>query len=397
MSIRLKFRWCHDITQVSAAAWSALVEPETAFCFEWEWLYCLEASGSAIANEGWLPCHLLVEQNGELVAAAPMYLKAHSYGEYVFDQEWARVSHQLGERYYPKLLGMSPFTPATDSYRFLFHPDVSAADLLPAMMAEIDRFCQREQISVCSFLYVEPEWHQTLEKYGFVPRITHNYQWQNQSYQSYDDFLKQFNANQRRNLKRERKAVAQTGIEVKYYRGDEIPTHFFSLMYRLYSNTCDQFWGGSKYLNRRFFELVEQYCRDRVLFVAGEFENKPVGMSFCLTKGDRLFGRYWGALEDIKFLHFCLCYYNPIEWAIERGIRNFDPGAGGQHKIRRGFPATPNYSYHRFYRSRLEKVLVPYLEQVNPLVLEELERMNLAAVPFRSDLLPELTALTRQD
>ncbi|MEO0353358.1 MAG: GNAT family N-acetyltransferase [Cyanobacteria bacterium P01_A01_bin.3] len=168
----------------------------------------------------------------------------------------------------------------------------------------------------------------------------------------------------------------------------------FQQMYRFYSNTCLQFWDSSKYLNRRFCNMLAERCRDRVLLVAGERDGETVGMSFCVYKGDRLFGRYWGAEEDIKFLHFSLCYYEPIVWAIDNKIANFDPGAGGQHKIRRGFPATPNHSYHRIHRPRLRKILVPHLLKVNPLMLKELERVNQEAAPFKSDVLPSLTSLT---
>ena len=164
----MKLRWCHDISQIPSDRWQALVTDRTSPFLEWEWLYCLEASGSAKPNTGWMPCHLLLEVDGQLVAAAPMYLKGHSYGEFVFDQEWARVAQQLGEDYYPKLLGMAPFTPCT-GYRFLVHPEVDESEILPAMLEEIDRFCDRQDISVCSFLYVDPDWYSTLDECGFTP------------------------------------------------------------------------------------------------------------------------------------------------------------------------------------------------------------------------------------
>ncbi len=346
-------------------------------------------SGSATANEGWLPCHLAVESEGQLVAAAPFYLKSHSYGEFVFDHEWARAANQLGERYYPKLLGMSPFTPAT-GYQFLHLPDVDMTVLLPEILHEVDHFCQSQGIAILSLLYVAPEWHSVLESHGFTPRITHNYQWQNADFRNYDDFMGQFNANQRRNIKRERQAVAAAGIDIRFYTGDDIPERYFGLMYSLYNKTCNQFWGGSKYLNRRFFQMAGKHFREHTLMVVGERNQKPVGMAYCLYKGDRLFGRYWGCFEEVKFLHFSLCYYEPIAWCIEHGIRNFDPGAGGQHKIRRGFPATPNYSYHRIYLPRLRGVLLPHLRETNPMMLRELDRMNQEAVPFKEDLLPSL-------
>ena len=391
MSTRLKLHWCHDIREVDAADWNLLAAQQTSPFLHWEWLWCLESTGCATGKSGWLPCHLLLEADRQLVAALPMYVKSHSYGEFVFDQEWASVARQLGERYYPKLIGMAPFTPAT-GYRALIHPDADEQELWPILLHGIDQFCIDQNISVCSFLYVDPQWRETLVSHGFVPRITHNYQWSNQSYQTYDDFLKQFNANQRRNIKRERGAMEKSGIQMKVYTGTEIPHQLFSYMYELYSNTCAQFYNWSKYLNRRFFEKLETCFRDHLVFVTGEQEDHIIGMSFCVRKNDRLFGRYWGCTHEIKFLHFNACYYEPIAFAIQEGIQNFDPGAGGQHKIRRGFPASPLYSYHRFYRSRLEQVIVPYLQRVNPMMLAELDHVNQNEVPFREDILPELTS-----
>jgi predicted N-acyltransferase len=395
MSTGLKWRWCHDIREIPAGAWHALQTERTSPFLEYEWLHSLESSGCASRRTGWLPCHLLVEADGQLVAAAPLYLKSHSQGEFVFDQEWAAVAGQLGERYYPKLIGMAPFTPAT-GYRILVHPEYSEAEVWSLMLAAIDRFCQEKDISVFSLLYVDLDWRTQLDSDGFTPRITHNYQWHNPGYRSYEDFLSQFNANQRRNIKRERAAMEKSGLELKIYTGEEITPRLLSLMYDFYSNTCAQFWNWSKYLNRRFFESLYPNYRERVVLVAGERNAEIVGMSFCIRKGDRLFGRYWGCREEVKFLHFNVCYYEPIALAIREGIRNFDPGAGGSHKIRRGFPATPVYSYHRFYSRRLQQVLVPYLNRVNPLMLAELENVNQNEVPFREDVLPSLSALTKE-
>ncbi len=395
-SATLKIRWCHAIQEVDPQRWNALVTEATSPFLDWHWLYALEKSGSATKRTGWFPCHLLIEQAGELVAALPMYAKGHSQGEFVFDQEWASVAHQLGERYYPKLIGMAPFTPAT-GYRPLIHADIEPGSLWPVMLEAIDRFCRTQDISVCSFLYVDPDWHPLLDSSGFVPRITHNYQWRNDNYQTFDDFLSHFNANQRRNIRRERAAMEKSGIRMQVYSGDRIPTEFFKTMYQLYSNTCEQFYNWSKYLNRDFFLLLETHFRQHLVFVTAEPTDtqSPVGMSFCVRKGDRFYGRYWGCFEEVKFLHFNACYYEPIDWAIQQGIQIFDPGAGGQHKIRRGFPATPLYSYHRFYRPHLKRVLLPYLEQVNPLMLAELDRVNQQEVPFREDILPQLSERTQ--
>lgn len=391
MTASLKIRWCHAIQEVDPVQWQALVTPEISPFLHWDWLYALEKSGSASRSTGWLPCHLVIEQEGSLIAALPLYAKGHSNGEFVFDQEWARVAHQLGESYYPKLVGMAPFTPAT-GYRPLIHPDVDPGSLWAVMVEAIDRFCRLQDLSVCSLLYVDPVWSDMMANSGFTPRITHNYQWRNHNYQTFDDFLAQFNANQRRNIKRERAAMEKSGIQIKIYEGSQIPADFLKIMYRLYSNTCEQFYNWSKYLNKDFFLLLDPNFREHLVFVVGEDTERhsPVGMSFCIRKGDKLFGRYWGCFDEVKFLHFNACYYEPIDWAIQQKIQIFDPGAGGQHKIRRGFPATPLYSYHRFYRPQLKRILIPHLSQVNPLMLAELDHINREDVPFREDVLPHL-------
>ncbi|MEM7725927.1 MAG: GNAT family N-acetyltransferase [Cyanobacteria bacterium P01_A01_bin.45] len=376
--------WINKISQVPHSEWDALALPlETPF-FEWEWLNNMETSGSTTAHTGWLPNHLTVWKDKTLVAAAPLYLKGHSYGEFVFDHQWADVAGRIGVEYYPKLLGMSPFTPA-EGYRFLISPEENEEEITAMMVQEIDYFCSQNGISGCHFLYTDPQWRSLLENLGFTAWKHHSYIWQNNNFSNFDDYLAVFNANQRRNIKRERKAIAKSGLYLKTVSGDEIPEFFFPLMYDFYADTCDKFgWWGSKYLTKKFFEQLYTSFRHRVVFVAAyseEDENKPLGMSFCVTKGDRLYGRYWGSFQEFDCLHFNACYYAPIDWAIANGIQSFDPGAGGRHKKRRGFPATSNHSLHRFYSSRLERILLPYIKEVNQLEQQEADAIN-AELPF---------------
>ncbi|MFM6356487.1 MAG: GNAT family N-acetyltransferase [Planktothrix sp.] len=372
-------RWINTVAEVPQTAWDALAQPLITPFFEWDWLHNIESSGSATGRTGWLPHHLTVWRDQQLVGIAPLYIKGHSRGEFVFDNQWADVAYQLGIEYYPKLLGMSPFTPA-EGYRFLIAPGEDEVEITSLMVHSIDQFCIDNKISGCNFLYVDPEWKPMLEKLGFSPWLHHSYIWQNQGYQTFDDYLKGFNANQRRNIKRERKAVNQAGLQLQTHTGDEIPKAFFSQMYHFYASTCDKFgWWGSKYLTRKFFEQLHHDYRHRVVFVAaydGTNQHQPVGMSFCLTKSDRLYGRYWGSVQDIDCLHFDACYYSPIEWAINNGISIFDPGAGGRHKKRRGFPATPNYSLHRFYDQRLSKILQSYIGRINQMEQQEIDHIN---------------------
>lgn len=381
---RYNLAWINKIADVPQSEWDALALPLSTPFLEYSWLNNLETSGSTTAAAGWLPNHLTVWRERSLIAAAPLYVKGHSYGEFVFDQQWADLAQRIGVQYYPKLLGMSPFTP-TEGYRFLIAPGENEDEITELMVSAIDSFCTRNRISSCHFLYVDPQWRPMLERHGFTSWLHHSFVWQNLGFQTFDDYLAVFNANQRRNIKRERKAVEKADLRLQTLTGDEIPKSLFPLMYNFYADTCDKFgWWGSKYLTKRFFEQLHAHYRHRVLFVAAYSEQdnrQPVGMSFCLTKGDQLYGRYWGSFQDIECLHFDACYYTPIEWAIAQGIQTFDPGAGGRHKKRRGFPATPNHSLHRFYNPRLTQILRPYIREVNELEQQEIEAIN-AELPF---------------
>lgn len=370
--------WIRQIHEIPQSTWDEMALPLQTPFLEWTWLHNMERSGSAVANAGWLPNHLTVWRDRTLVGAAPLYLKGHSYGEFVFDHQWAELAGRLGVEYYPKLLGMSPFTPA-EGYRFLIAPGEDEALLTEMMVSAIDQFCDRNNISGCHFLYVDPDWRPLVEQLGFKKWLHHSFIWQNEGYQTFDDYLGRFNANQRRNIKRERKSLTKAGLRLEPIEGEAIHRAFCSQMYDFYSDTCDKFgWWGSKYLTRKFFEqLYPDYCDRVVLFAAyGEDDDTPVGMSFCLHKGDRLYGRYWGCREEFDHLHFNACYYRPIEWAIDHGIQSFDPGAGGRHKKRRGFPARPNYSLHRFYANRLQKILVNYIDEINEAETREIEAIN---------------------
>ncbi len=376
--------WINNIGEIPQSAWDALALPLATPFLEWEWLHNIETSGSATPRTGWLPNHLTLWRDRSLIAVAPLYVKGHSYGEFVFDQQWADLGYRLGIEYYPKLLGMTPFTPA-EGYRFLIAEGEDEQELTALMLREIDHFCDRNSLSGCNFLFVDPAWRSLMEQHGYASWMHHSYIWQNQGYQTFADYLTSFNANQRRNIKRERKAVETAELKIQVLTGEEIPKSLFPLMHHFYGDTCDKFWGGSKYLTKKFFEQLYPKYSHRVVFVVAygqQNQRQPLGMSFCLAKGDRLFGRYWGSLQEIDCLHFEACYYAPIEWAIANGIQIFDPGAGGRHKIRRGFPARPNYSLHRFYDPRLSQILNGYIDQINQQEQQQIDQLN-QDLPFK--------------
>jgi len=371
-------RWHQQIAEIPQKSWDEMALPLATPFLEWEWLHNLETSGSVRPRAGWQPCHLTVWHENNLIAAAPLYIKGHSYGEFVFDHQWADLSYRLGLQYYPKLLGMTPFTPAV-GYRFLVAQGEDEELITEVMVSAIDHFCADNNLSGCNFLFVDPQWQPIIAKFGFTAWKHHSYVWGDRNFNNFDDYLKIFNSNQRKNIKKERKSVQKAGLITKNMVGEEIPHYLYPYIYRFYSSTCEKFYWGSKYLTKQFFEQLYPQYSHRLMLVAAfreEDEHKPVGMSFCVRKGENLYGRYWGSWEEYDCLHFETCYYKPIEWAIGEGIKMYDPGAGGSHKRRRGFPATANHSMHRFYHPRMSKILNHYIDEINFAEQQEIEAIN---------------------
>lgn len=376
--------WIKSITEVGQTQWNALAEPLATPFLEWEWLRQLEISKSTTAETGWLPYHLTIWSDRRLVAAAPLYIKAHSAGEFVFDHAWADVARHLKISYYPKLVGMSPFTPMI-GYRFLMAPEENEDQLTRQMVIEIEQLCDQLKISGCSFLFVDPQWRKMMIRHGFISWLHQSFSWRNAGYQSFDDYLTVFNSNQRRNIKRERRSIENQGVYLETFTGDKISPALLAMIYPFYERTNDKFgpW-GCKYLKRPFFEgLADGYDHRLLLLAAFKKTNpdSPIGLSLLVHKQDRLFGRYWGCSNEIKHLHFNACYYSPIEWAIANGISRFDPGMGGYHKTRRGFTAVGNYSLHRFFNQRLEQVMNAHIEEINQLEQDQIDELN-RQLPF---------------
>jgi predicted N-acyltransferase len=374
-----RIAWLESMSDVDRTAWDELATPLATPFLEWDWLHQLEASGSISPKTGWVPRHLTVWSGNRLAAAAPLYIKHHSSGEFVFDYAWADLAHRIGAGYYPKLVGMSPFTPVP-AYRFLIAPSENSARIEETILDEIHRFCRRRRISGCSFLYIDPEWRKRMAHFGFSTWMHQSYQWENHGYRNFEEYLSTFNANQRHNIRRERKKIEKMGLRIHAYSHDAIPKDFLPLVYRYYERTNDKFgpW-GCKFLSPAFFDGIYRQFRHRLLLVGAFRENGeklPVGMALLLHKGDQLYGRYWGSSFDIRMLHFNACYYAPIEWAIENGIRRFDPGIGSNHKTRRGFVAVPNYSLHRFYDLRMQHILETHIEEINQAEWEYIRELN---------------------
>lgn len=387
----LRARWHRSLAEIPEAAWDGLTAAAGLPFYRWRWLEALERSGSIVPRQGWQPCHLSLWRQGELLAVAPLYLKGHSYGEFVFDQSFAQLAGQLGLRYYPKLLGMSPLSPVL-GYRFFIAPAEDQAELTALLMELIDQFCGENQLLSCNFLYVDPQWRPLAEAAGCAAWLNQQSLWTNPGYDNFNDYLASFNANQRRNIKRERQSVAAAGLTVTAIAGEAISAALLLRMHDFYLDHCRR-WGqwGSKYLTEQFFALAAQQLRqDLVLFSAhqiGDDPHNPLAMALCVHQGDQLWGRYWGSNLEQENLHFEVCYYAPIAWAISQGVRSFDPGAGGSHKRRRGFVARPHASLHRWYQPEFASLIQRWLPLANGQLLEEVEAIN-AELPFSAAGIP---------
>jgi len=382
--------WVQHIESIPREEWDALATPLDTPLLEWEWLRQFEVSGSMTPATGWLPCHLTVRSDGRLIAAAPLYVKGHSEGEFVWDYVWADVAGQLKQSYYPKLIGMSPATPAV-GYRFLIAPGEDEANLTGIILQAIDYFCEKNDLSGCSFHFVDAEWKPRIMRHGYTAWLHQSYEWINPGFRTFDDYLESFTKNQRRNIKRERASVRNQGIEIRAFTGEEIPERFFSILYDYYKKTNDQFgpW-AAKFLNRRFFEGLYPNFSERLLIMAAfdEGAGRPMGMSFLLKKGESIIGRYWGASRRADSLHFDACYYSPIEWAINHGVKRFDPGARSPNTLRRGFFAVANYSLHKFRDPVLRNVMETYIGEINRGENDRIREMN-SSLPLKAEYLPD--------
>lgn len=378
--------WVDRIAFVDRNQWDILAHALKTPFLEWDWLHRMEHSESISLKTGWIPNHLTVWIGKRLVAAAPLYIKFHSEGEFIYDYTWVDVAWQLGIKYYPKMIGMSPVTPVT-GYRFLVAPDIDETEVTVYMVREIDRFCREHKLSGCNFLFVDPDWKDLLKPVGFHHWVHQSFLWENKGFKSFDDYLFLFKSNQRRNIRREQEAMKKQNLVLKTYVSDEIPEDFSSIMYDFYVQTNNKFgpW-GCKYLTRDFFAGLFESYRHRLLCVAAFKRpkwNTPEAMALIVNKGDQLYGRYWGCQQNFDSLHFNTCYYYPIQWAIENRIRHYYPGAGGLHKVRRGFKSIPSYCLLRFYDSKLQDIMIRHINRINYLEQKEIDRIN-STLPFSS-------------
>lgn len=348
------------VARVPAAEWNALVGADSPF-LEWEWLASLEQAGCVGDEQGWQPRPLLLYEAGKLVAACPLYVKAHSEGEFVFDWGWADAAARAGIAYYPKLLVGVPFTPVTGA-RFLCAPGQDRAACTARLAAALRALCADHALSGVHINFCLEEEASALERQGYLLRVGLQYHWRNEGFRSFDEYLAGLRSKRRNQVRRERRGVLEQGVRTEVLQGDAIPDALFEPLFRCYTATVDAHVYGRRYLNRRFFELIAERFRHRLCCVVARRGDEVVGSTLNVVKGEAFYGRYWGGLDAIRYLHFDVCYYAAIEHCIEAGIQRFEPGAGGDYKFLRGFDATATRSLHHLEDPRLARAIARFLE-----------------------------------
>jgi uncharacterized protein len=369
------------IGEIAADAWDACagdVNPTVSHVF----LKALEDSGSASARAGWAPQHLaFADRGGRLLGAVPMYLKSHSYGEYVFDWGWADAYERSGGRYYPKLLCAVPFTPVPGP-RLLVAPGAPNATKshLIAGMVELAR---QRKLSSLHVNFPETEEFEAFAAAGFLPRVGQQFHWTNNGYRDFDDYLAALTSRKRKAVKKERREALAGGIEIDLVTGSDLTERVWDAFYRLYLGTTDRKWGSS-YLTRRFFSMLGERMPDKVVLFMARRGGDYIAGAFNILGRDTIYGRNWGAHREYRFLHFECCYYQAIEFACRHGLKRVEAGAQGPHKLQRGYLPTPTYSAHWIPDPSFRRAVAAFVSREREMVEQKIEQLAEYS-PFRHE------------
>ena len=400
-------RVANAISEVTAAAWNACANPagrdhgngaaplapapaqEATLENDYnpfishEFLWALEKSQSVGRRTGWQPLHLLAEgTDGTLVGAVPCYVKSHSQGEYVFDHGWAEAYERAGGSYYPKLQVSVPFTPATGR-RLLVRPGPQAAAMRGALADALMDICRRSDASSAHVTFpTQPEW-ELLGRRGFLKRTHQQFHWENAGYDLFDAFLAALASRKRKTIRREREDALSAGISVHWLTGSDLTESVWDAFFEFYMETGSRKW-GRPYLTRPFYSLVGEKMRDRILLVMAKRNGRWIAGAINFIGSHTLFGRHWGAVEHHPFLHFELCYYQAIQYAIEHGLTRVEAGAQGEHKVSRGYLPTTTYSAHYIVDPALRRAIEDFLKHERAYVAAAGAELAEAA-PFRKE------------
>tara|TARA_Y100001970_G_scaffold294331_1_gene450827 strand:- start:135585 stop:136745 length:1161 start_codon:yes stop_codon:yes gene_type:complete len=362
---------CGSINKVNELDWDRCLDSDHPF-MRHAFFYALEQSGSANAETGWLPRHILIRQNNVLVGAMPMYLKNHSAGEYVFDHGWADAFSQAGGNYYPKLQVSVPFSPVTGP-RILVSPIACSPQEVrdKIINTALDQCKTLNASSIHITFPSEQDWN-FLGKTGLMQRTGIQFHWKNSNYKSFEDFLSSLSSRKRKKINRERRNFFEGDITISELKGLEIKEHHWDHFYFFYNNTTNRKW-GIPYLTREFFSLLSQLMPEQIVIFIAERNGKPIAGALNLIGNSVMYGRNWGCIESHPFLHFELCYYRAIEFSIRNQLFRVEAGAQGLHKLSRGYLPTPTYSAHWILNKELRDAVNNYLNKETTMINNEIK------------------------
>ena len=368
---RFRLEHVDSLARVDAAQWDRLAGESNPF-LEHRFLYGLEVSGSVGSDAGWVPHHLLAWEGDALVGAVPLYVKDHSYGEYIFDWQWAEAALRAGIPYYPKLVCGIPFTPVAGS-RFLIAEGPDRSGLLAQLKNHLVTLTEKEGIASVHVLFCTEREMSTLSADGrFLARRSHQFHWQNNGYETFEHFLSELRHAGRKNIRRDRKQVQQAGLRCHAVDGEQLTPSQWEALYHFYRDTHQRKW-GQPYLTHAFFRWVQHQLADRVVATLAYDGTDLVAGALHFAKGGNLFGRYWGCLATYDALHFELCYYQPIELCIRRGWRHFEAGAQGIHKLKRGLMPAFTYSAYYFQDQHFQHALAAFVDREDDAICYEMK------------------------
>ena len=371
----------NSIDQVDAVEWDACAGSENPFVSH-AFLNALEQSGAVHAETGWAPHHLImVDQSNRLYGAAPLYLKSHSQGEYVFDHGWADAYERAGGRYYPKLISAVPFTPVTGP-RLLVRPDALASEVEASLCAGMIELAERYQISSIHVTFLPESQRSSLAGADFFVRHSHQYHWMKRDYKSFDDFLANLTSRRRKTIRKERERIASAGITFEAHTGAALTSRHWDTFYEFYTNTYDRKW-GFPYLNREFFEYVNDTMAEHIVLFTAYEDGQPIAGAFNLLGSNAIYGRNWGCSHRYKFLHFEACYYQAIDFAIAHGLDRVEAGTQGPHKIQRGYEPVQTYSAHWIRDSSFRNAVENFLQREKEMESDEMGYLR-EHTPFRN-------------
>lgn len=378
----LKHYFATSITEIEREDWNRLAGEENPFT-RYEFFEALEVSGCTSADTGWQPHHLVIRIEEETVGLVPLFLKTNSYGEYVFDWSWARAYQQAGFDYYPKLISAIPFTPSTGERIFLSE-NIARPPLLKSIVSILNDETREQKISSWHLLFPKADLSNELKGQGTIQRVGTQYHWSNRGYDNFDNFLSAMSSRKRKSIRKERKAVSANGIEFRVVEGASIRPNDWERFILFYLTTY-AVRGQAGYLNKDFFERIGESMSDQLFLIFAVRNGEDIAGALFFKNKTQLFGRYWGCLEEESFLHFETCYYQGIDYAISNGLKVFDAGAQGEHKIKRGFEPILTYSNHWLADSQFAAAVTNFVNEEKPHIEEYIGAAS-TMLPFKKDL-----------